>query len=57
MTVHAHESTVETDLSTVEDKKEEEKDPKFIACKFFPASKVPEDIFPPQLPRACHFSV
>jgi hypothetical protein len=49
------ESTVETELSTVEDKKEEEKQDKFIACstcgakyKFLLASKVPEDIFPPQ---------
>jgi hypothetical protein len=50
------ESTVETELSTVEDKKEEEKQDKFIACstcgakyKFLPASKAPEDIFPPQI--------
>jgi hypothetical protein len=50
------ESTVETVLSTVEDKEEEEKKDKFIACstcgakyKFLPTSKVPEDIFPPQM--------
>jgi hypothetical protein len=49
------ESTVETVLSTVEDKKEEEEKDKFTACstcsakyKFLPISKVPEDIFPPQ---------
>jgi hypothetical protein len=47
-------STVETELSTVEDKKEEEEKDKFTACstcgakyKFPPISKVPEDIFPP----------
>jgi hypothetical protein len=47
-------STVETVLSTVENKEEEEKKDKFIACstcsakfKFLPTSKVPEDIFPP----------
>jgi hypothetical protein len=48
------ESTVETVLSTVEDKKEEEEEDKFISCsrcgskyKFLPTLKVPEDIFPP----------
>jgi hypothetical protein len=46
----SEESTVETVLSTVEDKEEEEKKDKFIACstcgakyKFLPTSKVPED--------------
>jgi hypothetical protein len=47
-------SIVEIILSTVENKEEEEKKDKFIACstcgaryKFFPTSKAPEDIFPP----------
>jgi hypothetical protein len=46
----SEESTVETVLSTVEDKEEEEKKDKFIACstcgakyKFLPTVKVPED--------------
>jgi DNA-directed RNA polymerase subunit RPC12/RpoP len=56
----SEESTVETELSTVEDKKEEEKEDKFIACshcgskyKFLPTLKVPEDIFPPQNQFRC----
>jgi hypothetical protein len=55
--VHAHMTVmnplVETELSTVEDKKEEEKQDKFIACstcgailQVSPNIKGPEDIFP-----------
>jgi DNA-directed RNA polymerase subunit RPC12/RpoP len=61
----SEESTVETVLLTVEDKKEEEQEDKFIACshcgskyKFLPTLKVPEDIFPPHSSvcynRICH---
>jgi hypothetical protein len=53
-------STVETVLSTVENKEEEEKEKHLFACshcgtkyKFLPTLKVPEDIFPPQ---TCRFS-
>jgi hypothetical protein len=61
----SEESTVETVLSTVEDKKEEEEEEdKFIACshcgskyKFLPTLKVPEDIFPPQIGSVSHSDI
>jgi hypothetical protein len=51
----SEESTVETVLSTVEDKKEEKKKTNLLPVaivakyKFLPTLKVPEDIFPHQI--------